>query len=192
LAPIEDAQRWNSRYREQQRYTFEKPRPFLIEHQALLPSAGRALDAAMGLGGNTSLLLQRGLQVVGVDISFVAAHKAKASNPGLMAVVADLTSFSLPDSWFHLIINFFYLERALWDKFKRALRPGGLLVFETLTVEMLEVHPDIDPAYLLMPGELAEAFQDMDILVYREGWSGSEGHRRATAGMVARTKKAAC
>jgi SAM-dependent methyltransferase len=35
------------------------------------------LDIAMGLGGNAAFLLERGLRVVGLDISWVALQRAK-------------------------------------------------------------------------------------------------------------------
>ena len=58
-----------------------------------MPAAGLALDIAMGLGGNAGLLIERGMQVVGVDISSVAVQRAKERLPSLMAVRADLTQF---------------------------------------------------------------------------------------------------
>ena len=64
---------------------------------------------------------------------------------------------------------------------------GGMLVFETLTQAMRTKMPDVDPAYLLQPGELRHAFADWDILVYREGWtSPGDAWHRASASLVAR------
>ncbi|RPI29324.1 MAG: class I SAM-dependent methyltransferase [Chloroflexota bacterium] len=185
--PHPDAERWNARYTQEEFKHFEQPRPFLVEQAGFLPSQGLALDAAMGLGGNAGFLLQRGLRVIGVDVSSVAVRRAKQRLPGLMAVVADITSFALPTATFDVILNFFYLERSLWPLYRQALRPGGLLVIETLTVEMLKVQPEIEPVYLLAPGELRAAFADLEILVYREGWvAGRRGHSRAVASLVAR------
>ncbi len=186
--PQTDAERWDARYQFEARYaTFTQPRPFLVENAAYLPSSGLALDVAMGLGGNAAFLLERGLRVIGVDISWVALRQAKARLPTLMAVLADLTCFHLPEHTFDVILNFYYLQRDLWPQYRRALRPGGVLFFETLTQEMRLIHPEIDPLYLLRPGELAQAFATWEILVYREGWEeGCGGHRRAVASLVAR------
>lgn len=185
--PIEDAHRWNNRYHNENRGASECPRSLLVESAHLLPVTGLALDVAMGMGGNSSYLIQRGLHVVGVDISWVAVHDAKSRLPGLMAVVADLTRFYLPPCSFDIIINFLYLQRDMWPQFIKALRPGGLLVIETLTTMMLSIHPDIDPQYLLKPGELREAFGVLDILVYREDWIAErETHPKAVASLIGR------
>jgi SAM-dependent methyltransferase len=191
--PRQDAARWNSRYQQDSRASFEQPRRFLVENAARLPRQGLALDAAMGLGGNAAFLLARGLRVVGVDISIVALRQAKARLPGLMAVLADLTRFYLPANCFDVIINFYYLQRDLWPAYIRALRPGGILLIETLTEEMRAVHPEISPAYLLQPGELRQAFSSdlyrncLELLAYHESWQEQEGrHPRAVASLAAR------
>lgn len=186
--PIQDARRWDSRYRENIRYnTFEKPRPFLVNHTELLPVKGLALDVAMGLGGNAGHLIQRGLKVIGIDISSVALNRAKQRLPTLMAIQADLTRFYLPANSFDVILNFFYLQRDLWSYYVQALRPNGWLVFETLTVDFRSLQPDIDPNFLLAHDELRYAFPSLETIDYKEGWITSDnGHLRPVAGLVAR------
>lgn len=187
--PARDADRWNLRYQQERYRTFEDPRPFLVDHDSLLPQKGLALDIAMGLGGNSAFLIQRGLRVIGIDISYTAIRKAKTRLPELMAFIADLTEYPLPPLHFDVILNFFYLQRDLWPEYMRILKPGGLLILQTLTQEMLQEQTDIDPGYLLAPGELVNAFQNWDILDYREGWEENHrGHRRAVAGLVARKR----
>jgi SAM-dependent methyltransferase len=103
-----------------------------------------------------------------------------------MAVVADLSRCYLPDECFDIILNFYYLQRELWTEYSRALRPGGILVMETLTQEMHALRPDIDPQYLLQPGELKKAFSHWRFLYYREGWVESEtSHPKAVASLIA-------
>jgi SAM-dependent methyltransferase len=182
-----DAQRWNARYNQERNDTFEQPRPFLLEQAEILPLEGLALDLAMGLGGNAGYLLQRGLRVIGVDVSEVAVRHARSRHPALMAAVADLNRFNLPEAAFDVVLNFYYLQRDLWPRIQRALRPGGLLIYETLLVDMRSIHPEIDPQYLLEHDELRQAFKDMQILVYREGWvQRDNSHSRAVASLVAR------
>ncbi len=91
--------RWDRRYTEEERFrTYIQPRPFLVEQAHLLPTHGIALDVAMGLGGNAGLLLERGLKVIGVDISEVAVRQSHQRLPDLLAVQADLTCFHLDAS----------------------------------------------------------------------------------------------
>lgn len=183
-----DAQRWNTRYSE----SLEKkkdfaPRPFLSEHADLLPSRGLALDIATGLGGNANFLMSRGLTVVGVDISEVGVSASKRMFPGLLGVVADLNHFYMPADAFDVILNFFYLQRAMWPDIVRALRPGGVLVFETMTDRMLPDNPEINPDHLLSTGELAADFPGLETLFYEEVASEENGRIiLATARLIAR------
>jgi tellurite methyltransferase len=190
--PIADADRWNLRYQTEFDNASDLPRSLLVDHADLIPSRGLALDIAMGLGANAGFLLQCGLRVVGVDISNIAVSRAKKEFPALMAVVADLERFFIPPDRFDVILNFLYLQRDLWPDVIRGLKLGGLLFIECLTEDMLSVHPEVDPIYLLKPGELQQAFItapigiDIEILYYYEGWSSSTSlHRRATASLVA-------
>jgi SAM-dependent methyltransferase len=187
--PTADAIRWDDRYQDGGRYAgpFERPRPFLVECEPWLPQTGLALDLAMGLGGNAGYLLDRGLDVVGMDISGVALRQARRRLPGLMAVQADLTYFRLPPAHFDLIIDFYYLERRLFADIIQALKPGGVLIFETMTEAMRSVNPQIEPGYLLGRGELIAAFSSLEILAYSEGWvETSPNHPRAVASLAAR------
>ena len=184
---VTDAERWNARYRQSWYADFVSAQRFLTEHEAWLPRSGLALDVAMGMGGCASFLASLGLGVVGVDIAWVAVRQAKQRQPELMAVVADLEAFFWPPAVYDVICNFYYLDRALWPAYRRSLRPGGILVLETLTQDMLQTLPDLDPAHLLKPGELRDAFPGFKVEVYQEGWQASErGHLKAVASLLAR------
>ncbi|PWH12900.1 MAG: SAM-dependent methyltransferase [Anaerolineae bacterium] len=182
-----DAIRWNNRYREESTFALREPRSLLLEIERWLPRGGFALDLAMGVGQNAAFLLQKGFKVIGVDISLVALQQAKRRYPNLMTVCADLESFHLPQNTFDVILNFYFLQRSIWDSVRKWLKPNGLLIIETMTLEMKTVKPEIDERYLLEPGELKQTFCDFEILLYREGWQERSGiHPRAVASLVAR------
>ncbi len=189
----EDADRWNSRYLAEDLSISHQPSRLLIDHLDLLPRQGLALDLAMGLGHNAGVLLRHGLRVVGVDISWVAVRQAKLNFPGLMCAVVDLERFLIPVNIFDVIINTLYLQRSLWQPIVFGLKIGGIVLIECLTEDMLELHPEIDPSYLLKSGELRQTFtepgisRNLELLSYSEGWKLSNAqHRRATACLVAR------
>jgi SAM-dependent methyltransferase len=185
--PIEDAYRWDRRYQQDRQANIQSTRRFLVENQHFLPTSGVALDIAMGTGRNAAFLIEKGLGVVGVDISAVAVGQAKQLSPGIMAIVGDLTQLSFPDRVFDVILNFYYLQRNLWPDYRRMLRPGGVLYLETLTVGMLAIKPDTQAEFLLQPDELRQAFQDWNILVYQEGVVPSDHNQsKAVASLVAR------
>jgi hypothetical protein len=183
----DDALKWNERYRSGAEMPFELPRDFLIAQAAQLPDRGVALDIALGLGGNAGFLIERGLRVIGVDVSEVGVRRAKDRWPSLMAAVIDLRRYNWPPCSFDVILNFYYCQRDLWPRFRSMLKPGGVLIFESLTIETLRVRPDYQPDYLLQPDELRRAFADWDVVVYREGWIEMKDRSpRAVASLAAR------
>ena len=92
-----------------------------------------------------------------------------AAHPELLLLRADLESFALPSAAFDVILCFRYLQRSLFPAIERALRPGGVLVFETFTIDQLSFdRGPRNPEHLLQPGELRTAFPNLTHLFYRE------------------------
>ncbi len=163
------------------------PRKWLVDHSALLGHGGACFEVAAGLGGNLPFLMSCGYRVFASDLSQMAVRHMKYSFPDVRVIRADLSNFPLPENYFSLISHFYFLDWGLMDQYRTTLIPGGLVIFETLTAEMLKFRPDITPEHLLRPGELKAYFQDWDILDYREGWFESDhGHEKAIASIVAR------
>ena len=104
------------------------------------------------------------------------------SNLKVSFVQVDLTRFSLPRNAFSVVICFKYRDPQLYPTLRAALRPGGLLVYETYTVEHLKYgRKPLRSAHLLARNELLHAFRDWEIIFYREVWTG-----RGVASLVAR------
>lgn len=182
-----DAIRWNNRYLTNEYRNPRHPRSLLIKAKPYLPHSGLALDVACGLGTNASYLIQNNFNVIGVDISHVALRQAKHNYPKLELICADMENIYFPDASFDVIINFYYLQRSLWDSFRKWLKPNGLLIIETLKGEMRKIKPEICADFLLSPNELQHTFADLEILYYRECWTArSTPHPRCIASLIAR------
>ena len=191
---VNDSERfWDERYRSEEAAPERGPADFLVEHRYLLPPAGRALDVAMGSGRNALYLASLGYEVTGIDVSGVAVERcrAEAERRGLRveAVQADLESYQLPREAYDVVIDFYYLQRVLAPALVAALRPGGVLVFESFTTEQRRFGwGPVQDDFLLRPGELRSLFAGLKELAYREGVVASQSGRgpKAVASLVAR------
>jgi len=163
-----------------------KPSQFLVDNVKLLPG-GRVLDIAMGKGRNTVYLAGLGFEVEGIDISKEAVNSAlewaRKSGVDITARVADLErDFFIDEAAYDIIICFNYLYRPLIPQIKKGLRTGGIIVYETFTVEQARYGKPSNPDYLLKHNELLEMFRDFRCLFYREGII---ENRKAVASLIA-------
>lgn len=144
----------------------------LAENIHLLPSAGRALDMACGLGGNALALTRHGLDTWAYDISPVAidrlGHLAESLGLAIHAEARDLSIQPPESATFDVIVVSRFLDRDLTPQLVAALKPGGLLFYQTYTVDKLTPGGPSNPAYLLGPRELLSLFAALDLVVYRE------------------------
>jgi tellurite methyltransferase len=180
---------WDAKYRLAAEAPLPEPASIVMELLPLLPR-GPALDIACGAGRHTLLLAERRQHVTAVDWSGpgldllevraravrVSIHRVntvekigKSLHGGLDLVHADLERLYLPEDSFDLILCLQYLQRSLFPQIVRALRPGGVLLFETFTLAQLEfAGGPRNPEHLLEAGELREAFPELHVIFYRE------------------------
>lgn len=184
-----DRIKWDQRYLEGDR-VHDGPPSWLLERWLPVFPKGKALDVACGLGRNALLLARHGYEVDAVDISPVAIEEAsrRARSAGLDVhfVTADLDTYPLADGSYDLVVNTYFLKRDLIPTLKRALKPGGFIVFETHVRSEEEVFGPKEPSHLLEPNELLHLFWDFHILFYEETLEGHGKGRQAVARLVAR------
>jgi len=191
-----ERERWNHKYREASgtgKWTVPDPfleRAFSEYILPLFPRGGSALDLAGGAGRHAIWLAKMGWKVTLIDVSDAGVEQAR-QNAGPLAshmhfVVDDFTHFKASqtqfEAGFEVVMAFFYLEREIFSEMVKAVRPGGLLVYKTLTLAQLKLPGGPkNPAYLLEPGELLRLADGLRVLQYRE-----EVAEKATAELVAR------
>lgn len=180
---------WDAKHSLAAKDAAEAPAGILTELWPLLP-VGAALDLACGRGSNALFLAEHGRHVTTVDWSGAALDileeraqalkipvrriqridEAKAlTRAGIDLLLADLETVVLPANRYSLIVCVRYLQRSLFPQICRALRPGGMLLFETYTKAQLDFRRGPrDPAHLLNNGELKRAFPEFEVVFYRE------------------------
>jgi SAM-dependent methyltransferase len=151
------------------------PTRWLTAHRHLMPAAGDALDLACGSGRNAIWLAEQGYQTLAVDRDEAALDglSQQAAQRGLsvrtQAVDLENGKPFLEADTFDLIVVVHYLHRPLFPALVRALRPRGVLVYETFTRAQAARGKPTSPAFLLEPGELVTLVRPLEILASREG-----------------------
>ena len=139
-----------------------KPARSLREHldlflQKTLP--GPVLDLACGSGDNGIFLAQRGCKVTCCDISPESLGQAEklagANNARVEIWQVDLEidgANPLPRDAYGAVLVFRYLHRPLLECIKKALKNGGLLVYETFTVDQPKFGCPVTQIFFSIPG----------------------------------------
>ncbi|WP_319380380.1 methyltransferase domain-containing protein [Thiomicrorhabdus sp.] len=171
------AEKWDQKYADADLNTQVHPCYVLKQHSRLLPFKGLALDLASGLGGNARFLAQCGLKVEAWDISdqalTVLNNWASLNQLPIVPTLTDLEQMLFPYRRFDVIVVSRYLDRRLFAQIEQALKPGGLLFYQTF---LGPVNPQgiQNPDFYLRSGELINAFASLRVEVYGEGWLASE------------------
>jgi tellurite methyltransferase len=166
---------WDQRY---SRPTFiygKSPAQFLAENYHYIPFEGSVLDMGMGEGRNAVFLAQKGYRVTGIDISSVAVKKAyllaQEFNVKIKGVVASLKDYKIAPQSFDAIICFYYVDRALIEKIRTWLKPGGILIYEAHTLREKQSRKGgdhVEDEFFLKEQELLKLFPGMRVLKYEE------------------------
>lgn len=173
------------------------PLPFLVKQLGRLPK-GLVLDVAAGRGRNTLYLLSQGSQVEAIDRDAEALAELEAGAKarhlsGLTTRVLDLEADpdrppSLGQACYDAIIVSYYLHRPLFPSLLDALKPNGILLYETFTIDNYFRHRHPRRwEFCLAPNELLRLTSPLRVLHYDEGEhdGGHGGGANYTARLVA-------
>lgn len=155
------------------------PAPFLLQQLHRLPK-GHALDVAAGIGRHTLFLASHGYTIDAVDrdtaaLTQLAATAQARTYTGITTKPIDLEppAPNEPDlgyDAYDIILVFFYLARPLFPHLLKALKPGGMLVYETFTIDNhRQRHHPKRREFCLAPAELLELTSGLRVLHYDEG-----------------------
>jgi len=173
------------------------PSPFLLKYAEHIPQ-GRVLDLACGSGRHAIHLIKHGYEVVGVDRDTEAlgtlsqaAHDQHL--PNLTVRELDLEAGlnhlpSLGENDYTGVVVFYYLYRPIFPTIIRALKPGGMLIYETFLIDNHHhyQHPR-RKEFCLEHNELLQLIPGLRVLHYEEGQHHDETDRKTafTARLVA-------
>ena len=140
----------------------------------LIRTQGRALDLACGGGRHARFLAGRGYMVEAVDRD-AEALLGLSGAAGIAVRHADLEKGSWPyaDAMFDGVVVTNYLFRPLLPLLAAALKPGGVLIYETFAQGNESYGRPSNPDFLLAPGELLELARGagLRVVAYEDGYT---------------------
>ena len=148
------------------------PSEVLYFNQHLLPVKGNALDLACGYGSNAICLAINGLKVSAWDISKIALEKlslrSKEFDFIINCEIRDvLQQLPEPDT-FDIIVVSKFLDRKLIKHIRHAIKPNGLIFYQTFIKDRIIKSGPENPNYQLNENELLDFFEDWKLIFYRE------------------------
>lgn len=185
---LEDKTRWDEKY--QNNKIPDTPIQLITEY-AKLADGTQALDIACGMGRHSKYLASLGFEVDALDISGVALAQLKGE-AHIHPKEVDLDTYTLPKAQYDLIVCTYFLERRLFPQMIEALKPGGILLFETFLDHPKNERAPSNPAFMLQKGELESCFGNSCELLHLQAFWDEDylGYRTMKASMAARKKEA--
>ena len=152
-----------------------------ITQLSLAARKGVILDLACGSGRNGLYLVEQDIPVVFADINPEALARIERSLGGerYSGIEESATLWAVNfegqqgdpfhERRFGGVIVYRYLHRPLCEWIKQSVYPGGIVIYETFTVDQPQYGRPSNPDFLLEHGELEAHFSDWDIVHSFEG-----------------------
>ena len=191
-AARDDRAHWESRYAERGDELDRAASPWIIDRALAVPTDALFIDVAGGTGRHAAPLAAAGRSVVVIDFVPRALAAAVARVPRLRGVAADVRALPIRPRSAGAIICVSFLDRSIFGQLAELLAPGGVLLYETFTVDHLDVvargraRGPRNPAFLLQPGELPRLVKPLIVQEHSEGTVVDVVGERSVARVVAR------
>ncbi|MDQ7048049.1 MAG: methyltransferase domain-containing protein [Enterobacterales bacterium] len=142
------------------------------KHFSKLTTAKYGLDLACGAGRDSLYLAQSGWQMCAIDYSQSALDKLNKLSENLSLPVEtqllnlekDFSTLIAQEARYDLIIVVRYLHRPILEMLPLLLKSRGILVYQTFMQGCEAFGSPKNPRFLLKAGELAETFNNFNIL----------------------------
>jgi len=146
----------------------EPPVSDWVARWAPLIERGPLLDVACGGGRHARYFLEKGFQVVAVDrepqVLPKEVHFVRAN-------LEDGSPWPFTGRLFGGIVVANYLHRPLFPHLAASLAEGGVLIYETFMLGNEKYGRPSNAKFLLRPGELLEAFKDLSVIGFEQGYA---------------------
>lgn len=161
---------WDRRY--QTSTAPGQPCEVLRQNLHLLPDSGTSLDLACGLGANALCLAEQGLDSHGWDNSSVGLQKLAAfaaqKNLSITTLQRDVEQQPPAPLSFDVIVVSQFLYRTIFPDLIHALKPNGLLFYQTFHQHKVSASGPSRTEYLLTRNELLQQLGELTVVYYRE------------------------
>lgn len=148
------------------------PAPWVLRYASLVPP-GPVLDLACGDGRNGRLFLEGGYKVTFVDrdTSRLSDLADNTDATILEYHLEDESPWPFEEAQFCGIVVVNYLHRPLFPHLAAALKPGGVLIYQTFMAGNERFGKPRNPDFLLEYDELLDVFgESMEVIAFEQGF----------------------
>jgi SAM-dependent methyltransferase len=169
----------------------ERPSEWIRRFAPLVQARARVLDLACGAGRHTRLFADRGCRVVAIDREpRIDDDLMSRAEVDVRRVDLEQGAWPLGGERFDAVVVTNYLHRPNFPHLLAALAPGGVLLYETFALGNAAFGKPTNPAFLLAPRELLDAFgTGLRVVAFEDGYDAAP--RPAMVQRIAAVKPAA-